>query len=273
MGVVQWTSDPTADRLLRDLIERVSHAIASDSFSVYVMGSFATGDGSAESDVDAAVVWDGSPNTLELVGVSKAANNSRSLSGKRLDPLVTSVRELTQPWLADKLPGLLRKSQLLHGRDRLAEVDLPALNVHVEALRTRACSMMRNIRGGQQIRDHALLPDPDAPFVGYTRRRTWYPAGIPNGTRELVDLVAAVAAPLAAVAIGDYVTSKRSAIEMFTSSAADPWAGFVDDVYRRCAHQWRYRIPDDDDSRLQLAEFCLSANAFENHYLEGNPCG
>lgn len=145
------------------------------------MGSFAIGEGSPESDVDAAVIWQPSGNTLELIGVRNAANNSRLHSGKRLDPLVQTGLELSQPWNADKLPGLLSTARLLHGVDRLRDFAMPTVEAHLAALRMRACSLMRNIRDGHEVKAEALLPVPTEPFFGYTHRRTWYPATIPTG--------------------------------------------------------------------------------------------
>jgi hypothetical protein len=267
-----WTSDPATDRILEDLIQRVGYAIPAERFSVYLMGSFAIGDGSPESDVDAAIIWQPSANTLELIGVTNAANNSRLLCDRRLDPLVQTPRELMQSWNADKLPGLIRASRLLHGTDLLQDIPMPDIEAHLAALKQRACSLMRRIRDGEQTRSDAALPEPNHPFFGYTRRRTWYPAGIPNGTREIVDLVASLAAPLAVALTKDYVTGKRNAIESFVAVGEDPWASFVSTLYERCALDWSYRIPDDDESRDVLRDLCLSVHAFENHYLQQFPC-
>lgn len=267
-----WTSDPAADRILEDLIQRVGYAIPVERFSVYLMGSFAIGEGSTESDVDAAVIWQPSGNTLELIGVRNAANNSRLFSHERLDPLVQTPDELVRPWNADKLPGLLRTSRLLQGVNLLQDIPMPSIDLHLAALKVRACSLMRRVRDNLRIGGEAFLPDPGDRFFGYTRRRTWYPNGIENGTREIIDLVASLAAPLVVSLKNDYVTGKRNAIESYIEIAEDPWALFVSTLYTRCVIEWGYRIPDDQDGRRMLSELCLSALAFENHYLQSFPC-
>jgi hypothetical protein len=236
------------------------------------MGSFATGDGSPESDVDAAVIWQSTQNTLEFIGVRNAADNSRLLSGKRLDPLILTTTDVTQPWLADKLPGLIISSRLLHGIDVLKDLPMPSVEAHLAALRARACSLMRNLRDGRQVMQESSLPFPSELFFGYTRRRTWYPPTVPNGTRELVELVAGLSAPLAVAASNSHVTGKRHAIESYAALAEEPWARFVATLYRQCAIEWRYRIPEDEDRRQLLSELCLSVQAFENHYLAKFPC-
>jgi len=270
--LANWTADPNADRLLADLIERVCSAIPSERVAVYLMGSFASGDASAESDVDAAVIWIPTGNTIELVGVGNAAQNSRLLSGKRLDPLVTTVSELDQPWMADKLPGLLAWSRLLHGPDLLAGVAKPAIDAHLTALRRRACSLMKNIRDGRWVETEAPLPDPNDPYFGYTRKRTWYPVGTESGTREIIELVAGLAAPLAVALTHEHVTSKRAAIESYIAVAEEPWANFVSTLYQLCAVKWRNRIPASLEEKDLLREMCSSVQAFENHYLEEFPC-
>src|SRR5207245_10266185 len=142
------------------------------------------------------------------------------------------------------LPGLIISSRLLQGIDVLKDLPMPSVEAHLAALQARACSLMRNIRDGKQVMQEALLPAPLELLFGYTRRRTWYPPTIPNGTRELVELVAGLSAPLAVAASSSYITGKRHAIESYTTAAEQPWAPFVARLYRQCAIEWRYRIPE-----------------------------
>jgi hypothetical protein len=124
-------------------------------------------------------------------------------------------------------------------------------------------------RAGQEKR---FVAGANEEFFGYTRRRTWYPAGIPNGTREVIDLVAGLAAPMAVALTNEYVTGKRNAIDSYVAAAAEPWSSFVRTLYVRCAVQWHYRIPIDEQDQHALRDLFLSVQAFENHYLELLPC-
>ena len=131
---------------------------------------------------------------------------------------------------------------------------------------------MANIRDGRRHADAAPLPDPGDTYFGYTRKRTWYPAGTDNGTREIVELVAGLSAPLAVALTGMHVTSKRHAIESYVSVAGEPWASLVSRLYRRCVVDWGNRIPESNEEQNQLRDMCLSVLAFENYYLDQFAC-
>ncbi len=76
---------------------------------------------------------------------------------------------------------------------------------------------MRNVRDRRLVQTEASLPNPIDQYFGYTEKRTWYPADVASGTREIVELVAGLCAPFAVALSSDYVTGKRHAIESFVA--------------------------------------------------------
>ena len=266
----RFTAFPDVDEVLNDLVGRVSNALPAERYGVYLMGSFATGEGDADSDIDAAIVWDaaGLPDFSDRL-MQNAIENARLLNGPRLDPLPASVVFFRGHLLSAKLPGLLRASKLLAGSDLLSGVEMPTLAEHSRGLEDRARHLMRRVHGIARLGASVNLPAVEAPFFGYTRRlMPWHPPGVDEATCEMVELAAGLAAPMAVNLGADFITGKRDAVEKFVSVGAPPWSGFVDALYRRCRIDWRYRIPEGPDERAELSDLCLSLHALEGHFLQ-----
>jgi hypothetical protein len=240
-----------------------------DNFGVYLTGSFATGEGDQDSDIDVAVVWE--PAGLldyQSLAIENSISNSRQLTGGRLDPMSLRSEFLSSALMAAKMPGLKAASKLLAGSDLLALAVMPTLAQHRAALGDRARDLIRKMHRQRRLESWIGLPDPDRPFFGYTRRLQWYPAGIEEGTGEIVELAAGMAAPIAAGLTNEYIVGKADAIRRFVTASDDTWAGLVERVYRRCRINWHNQVPERTDERDELTQLCLSIHAFENHFLD-----
>jgi len=64
-----------------------------------------------------------------------------------------------------------------------------------------------------------------------------------------------------------FVLRKRDAPRLYRQYVGDEWAPFLDTLYARCRHDWRYDIPVQADDREALREVCVRYFAFENHFL------
>lgn len=254
--------------LMSLVIEKLDPYLVSVSRGYYMVGSFASGEADEMSDVDLAVIWkaiQGSP--IDIQGLFNAMHLVDYLSDGRLDLLVAELSEFQQPFRRWQVPGLASASVLASGTDLVRELVLPPLDVHATDLAFRADKLIHKVHGGHVLGGPLSYPDPNREFYGYETKRTWYPDGVLCGTREVVDLTLACAAPFAAKLSGQLVTGKAHCARLYSGVSDPPFSEFVPTLYERCKRDWHYRIPEPQGDRVELRHYCETVLALENHVL------
>lgn len=219
------------------------------------------------SDIDIGVLWQPGTNAaMELISLGLPLTNRVDLlSGKRVDLVVHSVADLSQPWNAWIIPGLLDTCRLIDGADLRAGVPMPTQADYLRSLALRASRLMGRIRDQNAPGRPVAPPDARIPYLGYARRRTWYPRGVEAGTKELLALVAACACALFAKRENCFVRSKLEALSGYSRLGA-PWSGFVGEVASTC-ERLGYRLPESAPDQLHLQDLCRQVPDFEEQTL------
>ncbi len=179
------TDNQEVNALLAEVVRRFGNVLKQERFSVYLTGSFASGQGSWLSDVDVAVIWElDRTRPWELVHLNNVSRELVRISQERLDPMVLQSDQLSEPWTQTMLPELIKASVLLAGADVLRQQPLPEPQVQAEQLARRACTLIQRIHGIPANEGWVQYPDPSAPLYSYETKRVWYPKGIEQGPRR-----------------------------------------------------------------------------------------
>ncbi len=267
LGLKVITGTTEIDAILDQVISAVGDVLPPERRCVLLAGSWATNRGGPMSDIDIGVLWQpGTNGAMELISLGLPLTNRVDLlSGKRVDLVVHSVADLSQPWNAWIIPGLLDTCRLIDGADLRAGASMPTQADYVRSLAVRASRLMGRIRDRSAPSRPVAPPDASIQYLGYARQRTWYPCGVEAGTKELLALVAACACALFAKQANCFVRSKLEALSGYTALGA-PWSGFVGELASIC-ERLGYRLPQSTPDQLHLQELCRQVPDFEEQTL------
>src|SRR5712692_11971608 len=120
----------------------------------------------------------------------------------------------------------------------------------------------------QPVRAPLTLPQPNAPFYGYTARtmRLRDGAEIPT-TRNLIRVTGWIATARLAVEAQQYVIRKRDCAPTYRRLINDQWTALLEEIDQRCRTAWQYRIPDTASEQAELRAILERTPEFENHFL------
>jgi predicted nucleotidyltransferase len=261
------TGTVEVDAILDQVIPAVRDVLPPERRCVLLAGSWAANRGGPMSDIDIGVLWQpGTNGAMELISLGPPLTNRVDLlSGNRVDLVVHSVADLSQPWNAWIIPGLLDTCRLIDGADLRTGVSMPTQAEYVRSVALRASRLMGRIRDQNAPGRPVAPPDASIKYLGYARQRTWYPRGVEGGTKELLALVAACACALFAKRANCFVRSKLEALSGYSSLGA-PWSGFVAEVAFTC-DRLGYRLPESAPDQLHLQELCRQVPDFEEQTL------
>jgi hypothetical protein len=200
--------------------------------------------------------------------VQTAAEDVDRISGGRVELASSTLHDLSIRWRAWRVPRLQSPSILIDGVDLRPQLPVPSIDLYLGSIADRTKEMIARIRGQKP---HTLtlplvVPDAQAPYLGYEKPRTWYPREVGAGSREVYDLVAAGAAALYAKRSRIMVNSKRQGLEGFISSG-DEWSPFVREV-RDLVLRLNYALPQSEEDRQELRAICERLVDFEAYTLD-----
>lgn len=249
---------------------RLKDILPEQRWCLLLTGSWAAGEDAPMSDIDLELIWIPSSQNegiLERRAIQAAREDIERMSAGRVDFGDVTFHDLSQKWRAWWVPRLLSPSVLIGGVDLRPQLPRPSIDEYRRSVAYRAKEMIARIRGQKP---HTLtlpltLPDSHMTYYGYEIPRTWYPPDMTAGSREVYDLVAALATALYVKTSGVVVTSKRQGLDGFVSSA-DEWSSFVADV-RDTVQRLNYRLPDHAEGREHLRQICKALPAFEAYML------
>ncbi len=257
-----------ADLLMRLVIEKLDPFFAHVRRGYYLVGSSASGEADEMSDVDVAVLWEaiqGRP--IEIQSLFRTMELVDDLGLGRLDLLVAEVNEFQHPFRRWQVPGLASSSTFVSGTDLVKDIALPTQEVHVNDLAFRARQLIGKVHGRHMSQGPLEYPDASSEFFGYEKRRTWYPEGTETGTKEIVDLAIGCAAPFAAKLSGQLIRAKAHTVEVYRGCSDRPFSESVPALYARCKQDWHYRIPQSQEDRNELRQYCEMVLTLENRVL------
>jgi hypothetical protein len=273
-GLLRYPT-PMVDPQIADLVNaakaRLLGVLPEERRCVLLTGSWAAGEGTTMSDVDLDLVWIASPQNegiWEMRAVQTAAEDIDRMSGGRVELANSTLRDLSLRWRAWRVPRLQSPSILIDGVDLRRQLPVPPIDMYVGSMADRAKEMIARIRGqkAHTLTLPLVVPDAQAPYLGYETPRTWYPPEVEAGSREVYDLVAACGSALYVKGSHIMVNSKRQGMDGFISSS-NGWGSFVGDV-RDLVLRLNYALPQSEEDREQLRKICEQLINFEAYTLD-----
>jgi predicted nucleotidyltransferase len=261
------TGDERVDAVLRGLVAAFAATLPGRVRACYLVGSYADGTATLGSDVDVYVlVRDDFVDADEERRATEVVRELRAASPVALDVVVKGESVSTAFGEVD----LKLRSLLVHGEDVRDRIPLLPMDVGARGLMHFQVPFLARTRGGPPVLAFPLgPPDPDAPFLGYDRRRVRGPDGVERATtKDMVRSVLGAASALVAWCAGRYVPHKGAAAAMYRAHVGDDeWADVLEEMDRRCRIEWGYVVPEDAAARRRLRELCEDAVGFENRFL------
>ncbi len=258
------TGDRQVDQAMADAIAALRALFPDRVRACYLTGSYLQGSAVENSDLDIFVVFKDALAPGPQQRAHAQLRETRQASPIGLDLKIFGESHLHR----FGVPDLRTDTALLYGED--IRDRLPEIPPNVLATSYHMCfQSSQRLRGGPKLLPCPLdFPDPDDPFFGYCAK----PMRLPNGervpaTRELIGCALTPALGRLSIELGRRFSSKSAAASLYRRHIGDAWSDFLDELYRQCRGQWRYRVPEPEPERAKLRELCRQALDFENHAL------
>src|SRR5712692_10743026 len=156
-----------ADDMLRDIVSQFESVYPDRISGYYVEGIYADQTAVATSDLDLTLVF-ASPLTMsERERVNRIVQDCQQTSALELDVRLTDEQQLREH--AD--PMFKLGARLVYGQDVRDRIPLISMNTWARQRMHAAYWLMINVfQRPQPVRAPLTLPQPNAPFYGYTAR-------------------------------------------------------------------------------------------------------
>jgi glutathione S-transferase len=268
LPLLATADDAAADAALQRIIAAIERRIPARVCGYYLVGSYAAGEAIAASDLDLLLLLKTPITDVDQQHLAAVRRWWRAQQTIPLDLIVQDV------------PTLLRvggvwfqtASRLLYGEDLRAQVPRKAVKEHTRDLLHGVFPLLTRVRRATPMLRLPLgFPAPDARFYGYELRYS-SPTEPPQqvGTKDLLNLVLAIAAALTLQQAGHYVGSgrKRDIPSEYRRVIGDGWSDLVQASYDDCRLRWGYALPTDGNAQKRLRALCQQLLGFENHFLQ-----
>lgn len=261
-------SNTTGDREIDDLLAGIV-GIYESTFpqrirSYYVVGSYGDGTAVPSSDLDIGILFYEALTQSELDQFMDLIDHCNARSHVRLD-----ISSLDEYHLRQATASM--KAALPIFGDEMAFESLPLEPIQDKIIRSLFMSVhyMWVLRGRSNNLFFPLsYPNEDSEFYGYDTFGEYLGGGeFGRGIRLIVSLVTMMTTTINALAKGKQVGSKKESVFTYYYDVDDEWADFVVDIYQFLNEQWHYQIPQHQDDRERLRQFCERLVHFENFLL------
>ena len=262
---------PAIDRVLCGLVGFCELAFPGRIGGYYLQGSYASGDASPDSDIDATVLFKGDfASEAEMQKASQLDPILELLVGRQLDILPASEASLKSgaPIDAAAVMQLKYGAKLIYGEDARAALPPPNWAAYVRCCMQsafRAVSWHHHHR--RPLRLPVTYPDPSGEFYGYNQFRHVVGEPAAPSTERLIYSVVRIADARVAAKTRVATFSKRSSVRAYVAEVGDDWSGFVAEVLDLCHDQWHSRVPSGAADRSRLRTLYSKVLGFENHFL------
>ncbi len=221
----------------------------------YLLGSYADASAIATSDLDLTLIFAGafrSPDERDATW--RLASVCAEQAPVELDIEIEDEETLSY----GAGPNLKLASAHIYGTDIRDQIPLvPLAEWTRDRMHTSWWRVARLFARPAVITPPLEYPEPDQPFLGYTRRTIRLADGSEEpSTRDLIRLTGWAATALLALQCGVYAARKREAHTLYHERIGGPWDTLIADVYNLCRTRWSYRIPEAPEDRARLRELC-----------------
>jgi predicted nucleotidyltransferase len=261
LTILYKTDVAAVNEALSTLIRCLEEAFTGRIRAYYLHGSYADGSAVDTSDVDVTVLFkerlhsDAEHQSVQILIKEFPSKVQLDVS------IEDEVTLLTQADPAFKLAG-----QLLYGEDIRDQLPLMPIAAWTrDRMHTSYWRMVKLFHRLPPVQQPLFYPDPTDEFYGYVRHAVQLESGEEIvSTRDLMRAVGWMATALIALHTGRYVTRKADLYTIYQQAFDDQWGSFVEEIYRRCKVEWKYRIPAE---RAALRDLCSRVLGFERHFL------
>jgi hypothetical protein len=264
------THRPNIDRILKGVIGIFEQVFSERIRGYYLRGSHRTGNDVPNSDLDLYVIF--KENFRDEIEIQQAVQLCESCA--LIAPMLLEIApggeiHLGRAELAGLTLNFKLSTQFLYGEDIRDQIILPASEVWLRWVMHNQLFSFIAERPNLDVLVFPLgYPDPQAEFYGYDRRTLpSVDGGEQYSTKGLITTVCWLATALVAFRTGNYVGSKREAVESYKAHIGGEWSDFVEKVYDYRSH-WHYLLPVEKSDRQTLGLTCQRALEFSNHFLE-----
>jgi hypothetical protein len=268
LSLVAMTEDLHVNAALYGFIGLCQMVFPGRLRAVYLLGSHATSEAVADSDIDLVMVFKERFQEGERERAERLRHYVGPLARFPLDlSAVDEARLLEQGEVNLKL-----SSVLLAGEDLRERIPLMPLDRWLRYCMHRPYMFIERARAraeGEPLRYPLGYPDPRGELYGYDHREAMDAHGqLHRGFKELVNLACRLAAVEVARQAGRHVASKQEAVEAHRKYVNDAWTPLFVAIYE-CRKRWGYRVPEVLADREHLRALCARMLEAENHFLAG----
>ncbi|MCU0533170.1 MAG: hypothetical protein MUD14_04645 [Hydrococcus sp. Prado102] len=264
------TKNPKIDRILQGTIGIFEQVFPDRIRGYYLRGSYGNGSNIPNSDLDLYAIF--KEDFRDATEIKNAVNLCESCA--LMSPILLEIApggevHLSRLECAGLALNFKLRTQFLYGEDIRNNITMPPSDAWVRwSVHAPLSSLKAAYLNSEFLVFPLDYPEPESEFYGYDRQTIPYTDGIERpSTKLLIALVCWMATALIALRAGDYIGSKKEAVDLYKTYIDDEWTELIEQVYYQCRNQWYYLIPDEEEDRKILRSLCQKTLAFSNHFL------
>jgi hypothetical protein len=264
------TKNPRIDRILQGTIGIFEQVFPDRIRGYYLRGSHGNGSSIPNSDLDLYTIFkEDFRDATEIQNAVKLCESCALMSPILLEIAPGGEIHLSRSEHAGIALNFKLRTQFLYGEDIRNNIAMPPSDAWIRWAVHAPLSSLKAAYPNTDILVYPLnYPESEAEFYGYDRQTIPYPDGIERpSTKLLIALVCWMATALIALQTGDYIGSKKEAIDSYKTHIDDEWTNLIERVYEQCRNRWHYLIPNEREERQILRSLCQKTLAFSNHFL------
>lgn len=246
------TDRPKINQILQGVIGVFQQVFLGRIRGYYLRGSYCSESAVPNSDLDLYVIFkEDFRDPVEIIKAVELGRACAFMSPMLLEISPSAEIHLSQPEHAGLALNFKRSTQFHFGEDIRDQVPTPSSDDWVRwAMHAPQASLLAT-RSAEFVTFPLSHPNPEAEFYGYDRQTIPCADGIDRlSSKLLLATVGWIATALVALRTGQYLGSKREAVELYKMHIHDEWTNVVEQVYEQCRNRWHYLIPDKEAEKL-----------------------
>jgi len=227
----------------------------------YLVGSYADGGYTSNSDIDVVPLFKGVMKNNEEVIYRQVVEYMNKLS---LVHLGFGLRNENESFREGGV-GIKIGSVLLYGEDVRDQIPLTPLEQYCQSLINTSIELIRYQRGNPEQLFFPLDYPARDEFYGYLKEEDSQ-GTIREGTAAIFTHLMFLASSIVTLKTGKYNASKSFSWKFYRDYAGDEWDSFLQEWYILGRRQWGNEVPSTSEELNQLKHLCQKALAFENEF-------
>ena len=227
----------------------------------YLVGSYADGGYTSNSDIDVVPLFKGVMKDGEEVIYRQAVEYMDKLSSVHLG---FGLRNENESFREGGV-GIKIGSVLLYGEDVRDQIPLTPLEKYCQSLISTSIELIRYQRGDPKQLSFPLDYPAQDEFYGYLKEEDLQ-GTIGKSTASIFTHLMFLASSVVTLKTGKYNASKSFSWKFYQDCVGDAWGSFLQEWYILGRRQWGNGVPFTSEERNQLKHMCQKALAFENEF-------